>query len=404
MPQNQEEIEAKLAAYIDGELDAAGRAEIEKHLEINPQHRVLISDLTKQRELVRSLPRVNAPSEIAETLQGQLERSVLLGSGVDAGDDVSMRMSPWPHRGAIAAVVLLTAGLGFLVYKVLPSNKPTAGELAIAPPQSQVQSSTPATLSTEQPATATPEQPIASAGKDQVLADKIASPPGQVAPAAAASQNQCCVGRIAKHRGRKLLSRMAAVAPAAANGQATNQTAVALGPEAIGGGNFNNSNAVAPSAEKSAGQAAGTPQPTLQQALPQAFQQPQWCVVVTTDNPSATDAQVRAFLIANQIHFEPLPADSQLADRFGEAARFRDEGARRLSLEASNTQQAGATTQPATQPVTQLGANGLPVGAPSTQPVNELAANKAPTTVPTISAGSVAAWRCKLRWHGTGVG
>src|SRR5580698_6426103 len=130
MPQNQEEIEAKLAAYIDGELDAAGRAEIEKHLQANPQHRTLISDLMQQRELVRSLPRTNAPAEISETLQGQLERSVLLGSGVDAGDDTSMRMSPWPHRGAIAAIVLLTAGLSFLVYKVLPSNKPSP-ELAV---------------------------------------------------------------------------------------------------------------------------------------------------------------------------------------------------------------------------------------------------------------------------------
>jgi anti-sigma factor RsiW len=71
MPQNQEEIEAKLAAYIDGELDAAGRAEIEKHLQANPQHRVLISDLTKQRELVRSLPRTNAPAEIAISVVGK---------------------------------------------------------------------------------------------------------------------------------------------------------------------------------------------------------------------------------------------------------------------------------------------------------------------------------------------
>ena len=45
MPQNQEQIEARLAAYIDGELDANERAEIEKHLENNPQHKQLIEEL-----------------------------------------------------------------------------------------------------------------------------------------------------------------------------------------------------------------------------------------------------------------------------------------------------------------------------------------------------------------------
>ena len=39
---NTEQIEAKLCAYVDGELDAAGRAEIEQHLAANPQHRALV--------------------------------------------------------------------------------------------------------------------------------------------------------------------------------------------------------------------------------------------------------------------------------------------------------------------------------------------------------------------------
>src|SRR4051812_44508248 len=117
MTQNQEQIEAKLAAYIDGELDEAGRAEIEKHLASNPQHRKLIDELSIQRDLIRGLPRENAPPEISETIQGQLERSVLLGRGGDIAEEASMRISPWPHRGAIAAVIMLTAGLGYLVYK-----------------------------------------------------------------------------------------------------------------------------------------------------------------------------------------------------------------------------------------------------------------------------------------------
>ncbi len=131
MPQNQEQIEARLCAYIDGELDTTESAEIEKHLEANPQHRQLIKELMAQRDLLHSLPREKAPPEIVETIQGQLERSVLLGSPGDGGDIQSMRISRWSHRGAIAAILLLAAGLGFLVYKVLPSNKPPA-EFAVA--------------------------------------------------------------------------------------------------------------------------------------------------------------------------------------------------------------------------------------------------------------------------------
>ena len=42
---NTENIEAKLCAYVDGELDEAGRAEIEAHLAANVQHRQLIEEL-----------------------------------------------------------------------------------------------------------------------------------------------------------------------------------------------------------------------------------------------------------------------------------------------------------------------------------------------------------------------
>lgn len=46
MSQNQQEqSEAKLLAYLEGELDPAGVAEIEKHLEAHPQHRKLLDEM-----------------------------------------------------------------------------------------------------------------------------------------------------------------------------------------------------------------------------------------------------------------------------------------------------------------------------------------------------------------------
>ena len=121
MSQNQEIIEAKLCAFIDGELDAEGRVEIEKHLEANPQHRRLLESLKATRDLIKWLPREAAPPEVAETLNGQLERSVLLDSESDF-----LRPTVWPRVLAAAAIVLLTAGLGLAVYFTLPKSQKSA--------------------------------------------------------------------------------------------------------------------------------------------------------------------------------------------------------------------------------------------------------------------------------------
>src|SRR5690348_8745682 len=105
-----EDIEAKLAAYVDGELDEVGRAEIEKHLTTNPQHAQLIRELTQQRQFVRDLPRELAPADVSEQINAQLERAALLGSDVD--DEMhagSLRIDRWQQFRAIAAVIVLMA-------------------------------------------------------------------------------------------------------------------------------------------------------------------------------------------------------------------------------------------------------------------------------------------------------
>ena len=128
MSQNQEIIEAKLCAFIDGDLDAEGRVEIEKHLEANPQHRRLLESLKATRDLIKWLPREAAPAEVAETLNGQLERSVLLDDDSDF-----LRPNIWPRVMAAAAIVLLTAGLGLAVYFTLPKSQKNATPYALRP-------------------------------------------------------------------------------------------------------------------------------------------------------------------------------------------------------------------------------------------------------------------------------
>jgi hypothetical protein len=128
MGQNAEHIEAKLAMYVDGALDEAGKAEIEKHLAANPQHRRLLEELMLTRSWVRQLPRASMPPELSESLQSQLERSVLLDERTNT--EAVARINRWPQYVAAAAILLLAVGLVSVVYFVVaPTGKPQ--ELAV---------------------------------------------------------------------------------------------------------------------------------------------------------------------------------------------------------------------------------------------------------------------------------
>jgi anti-sigma factor RsiW len=135
MSQNQQEqSEAKLLAYIEGELDSAGRTEIEKHLEAHPQHRRLLDEMRGMRDWVRWLPKETAPAELAESFQMRLERTMLLDQAEDATRP-PMRLNRWPQLRAAAAVAALAVGLGTAVYFALPKphNQFTAAPPATLP-------------------------------------------------------------------------------------------------------------------------------------------------------------------------------------------------------------------------------------------------------------------------------
>jgi hypothetical protein len=130
-----EHIEAKLCAYVDGELDAQGRAEIEQHLATNAQHRALLEELMRQREVVRALPRERAPEDLYENFSAQLERSVLLDEPDDSEIHIAGRINRWPQMYAAAAVILLVVGLAAVIYMVLPggSGSHTPPQFVIGP-------------------------------------------------------------------------------------------------------------------------------------------------------------------------------------------------------------------------------------------------------------------------------
>jgi len=62
------EIQENLSAYLDGELDPAGAAELESHLEGCESCRSELESLRSTVELVRSVPRVQAPPVLKQRL------------------------------------------------------------------------------------------------------------------------------------------------------------------------------------------------------------------------------------------------------------------------------------------------------------------------------------------------
>ncbi|HSV15556.1 MAG TPA: polysaccharide biosynthesis/export family protein [Tepidisphaeraceae bacterium] len=144
----KESTEAKLCAYLEGELPPAERAEIETYLTNNPQHRQLLSELAKTREFVRALPREAAPAEIAELFQERLERSLLLDTDAAGNTAPIARMNRWPHIALLAAMVCLAGGLAVVIYSVLPGHGPAPTQYSIAPqPQPMATATAPATAS-----------------------------------------------------------------------------------------------------------------------------------------------------------------------------------------------------------------------------------------------------------------
>jgi Polysaccharide biosynthesis/export protein len=126
----KEATEARLCAYLEGELSPSERAEIEKYLETNPQHRQLLSELATTRKWLSALPHESAPAEIAEAFEGQLERSMLLdGSGAT---ESAATIRHWPKFFLAAAMVVLALGLGTVVYFTLPGAPPP--KYSVVPP------------------------------------------------------------------------------------------------------------------------------------------------------------------------------------------------------------------------------------------------------------------------------
>jgi hypothetical protein len=121
-PQERQRIDEQLSAYLDGELDAAERAELEQRLAADPQAKAMLDELRLTVEAVRRLPRRPAPEGLGASLTTRIERSQLLDGGGGR-----LRVGPQGHWWfwrplAGAAVLVLAVGGGFWAFQRLSES------------------------------------------------------------------------------------------------------------------------------------------------------------------------------------------------------------------------------------------------------------------------------------------
>jgi hypothetical protein len=366
-PDPKEATEAKLCAYLEGELAPADRAEIERHLAANPQHKQLLVELAKTRQWMQAIPRIPAPSDLAEAFQGQVERNMLL-------DTTPVTTAPrrWSQWWLAAAMIFLVLGLGAVVTLILLPNGKGSGV-------------------------------IVDKGYPGPAADKTAgsstqpgaSPAAVVAPAATAPPaGPAAAGVPAPTPASPPSAEMGAMAEKAAKDESTPK------PAGGGGGGVNGGNGggrelderaaadaksrqVAPDAAKQSDVPAWTPPAT---GLNVPAGDHTIYVVVRTADPVATSAKALAFFDAGHLAIDPIepvggPAlamRNAAADQAGGRAGFATNAAAPSDLELRRQQQ---NLQQSQAGVTIRG------GPVSTQ----TGPQAPPTTAPTADVATIAA-------------
>jgi Polysaccharide biosynthesis/export protein len=120
-------LAADLAEYVDGTLDEAGRARVEKLLDADESLQSLVTKMMIDSERLRALPKLSSPIDLSEITREKLERQTLL----DASTPVAMPRRFGLPSVAMAAGLILAVSLGVLGWSVLSSSSSSPSPLVI---------------------------------------------------------------------------------------------------------------------------------------------------------------------------------------------------------------------------------------------------------------------------------
>ena len=136
----QGRMEELLNAYHDGQLNAREAAKVERLLEKDAHAKLLLDQIAQTSQLVRQLPRAEAPESLRDEIGYQLERDLLLNPQADEFQRIGRTHLRLRRFTAAAAVIFLASAVGTVIYSVVVN--PLAGNLTIQP-QSLVDHSAP---------------------------------------------------------------------------------------------------------------------------------------------------------------------------------------------------------------------------------------------------------------------
>ncbi len=108
-----------LNAYLDGELSAGQADKVERLLAKDAGARRLLGELRRVREMVGGLPRVKVSIDLAEAVHEECAREMLLAREDSVTERAGKKHLLWRRIMATAAMVMLVAGAGIMVYRVL---------------------------------------------------------------------------------------------------------------------------------------------------------------------------------------------------------------------------------------------------------------------------------------------
>ena len=117
-----EQVREHLSAYLDKELTADLSAAVRSHLDTCPNCRRLFEDLCATADLLARLPVRAAPEGVAVDVMREMQRRSILESAETAAGQphertlAIRRARSWPRALAVAATLVLAAGIGLFAY------------------------------------------------------------------------------------------------------------------------------------------------------------------------------------------------------------------------------------------------------------------------------------------------
>ncbi len=111
----REQLEAQLSAYLDGELSADEKRQVDAFLSEDADGRRLLAELRATVDAVRALPRARSSDDLMDAVRARLERRALIGDQVAAAQRIPARSFPGKWLAA-AAVIALTFTAAYMMW------------------------------------------------------------------------------------------------------------------------------------------------------------------------------------------------------------------------------------------------------------------------------------------------